>query len=88
MNRQLTYPQNWLPARYELGQRSKQGIIIGAYYAAFGWNYLICIEGNFTHFHESEIIPLTQAELKTEIEKELNFHTQQMARLQLQLQDF
>jgi len=94
----ITIPQHWGYPRFALSQRTNQGIILGLQYYpngtelaeqfGDGWRYAVMPNRNsdeLFHFQESEIKPLSQQELLSEITTEIEFYQQQIAILQQQL---
>jgi hypothetical protein len=94
----ISIPQHWAYPRFALEQRTNQGIILGLQYYPIGtelseqfgnsWRYAVMPNRNsdeLFHFQESEIKPLYQQELFSEITAEIDFYQSQIAILQQQL---
>lgn len=86
----MQIPEGWIQPKYGLGQRTKQGMIIGVDYLPkntraaheYGstWRYLIARSpfdnfDNLVYCNEDEIEPLPQEELRAQIQQEIDFHT-------------
>lgn len=98
----IRLPGNWERPKYHLGQQVKQGKIIGLEYRPEGsraayqygseWRYTVMPHElddaeDVTYCHESEIEPLTDEELREQIQAEIDFHQNKVATLQAQLRE-
>ncbi|MFN6453049.1 MAG: hypothetical protein RM022_012705 [Nostoc sp. EfeVER01] len=94
----ISIPQHWPYPRFNLEQRTQQGIILGLYYYPSGtelaeqfdagWRYVLMPNKNSdetSYLQEGQIQPLTPEELFSEITAEIEFYQQQISILQQQL---
>ncbi|MBD2526461.1 hypothetical protein [Nostoc sp. FACHB-133] len=94
----ISIPQHWPYPRFNLEQRTQQGIILGLYYYPLGtelaeqfddgWRYVLMPNKNSnetSYLQEEQIQPLTPEELFLEITAEIEFYQSQIAILQQQL---
>ncbi|QLE59745.1 hypothetical protein FD725_30005 (plasmid) [Nostoc sp. TCL26-01] len=94
----ISISQGWDYPRFALGQRTKQGIIIGLqYYPAdtllaheygTGWRYTVMTDKNSEEvrsYFDDQIQQLSVAELQTQLQAEVEEHQQQITALQQQL---
>ncbi|MDZ8069947.1 MAG: hypothetical protein RMY64_30790 [Nostoc sp. DedQUE08] len=94
----ISIPQHWGYPRFNLEQRTQQGIILGLYYYPSGtelaeqfdagWRYALMPNKNsdeISYLKEDQIQPLTPEELFSEITAEIEFYEQQISILQQQL---
>ena len=94
----ISIPQHWPYPRFNLEQRTQQGIILGLYYYPLGtelaeqfddgWRYVLMPNKNSnetSYLQEEQIQPLTPEELFSEITAEIEFYQQQISILQQQL---
>ncbi len=86
----MKIPESWTQPKYGLGQRTKQGMIIGffhcpdyttmSYKLDYKWHYSVIEHpldsyDKVLYYDESEIEPLPQEELRAQIQQEIDFHT-------------
>ncbi|MDZ7970631.1 MAG: hypothetical protein RM368_37865 [Nostoc sp. DedSLP03] len=94
----ISIPQHWPYPRFNLEQRTQQGIILGLYYYPSstelaeqfddGWRYVLMPNKNsdeISYLQENQIQPLSPQELFSEITAEIEFYQQQISILQQQL---
>ncbi|MHC5853491.1 hypothetical protein [uncultured Nostoc sp.] len=94
----ISIPQHWPYPRFNLEQRTQQGIILGLYYYPLGtelaeqfddgWRYVLMPNKNsdeISYLQENQIQPLTPEELFSGITAEIEFYQQQISILQQQL---
>jgi hypothetical protein len=94
----IAIPQHWGYPRFNLEQRTQQGIILGLYYYPSGtelaeqfdegWRYVLMPNKNsdeISYLQEDQIQPLTPEELFSEITAEIEFYQQQISILKQQL---
>ncbi|BDI20575.1 hypothetical protein ANSO36C_63770 (plasmid) [Nostoc cf. commune SO-36] len=94
----ISIPQHWGYPRFDLEQRTQQGIILGLYYYPSGtelaeqfdegWRYVLMPNKNsdeISYLQENQIQPLTPEELFSQIRAEIEFYQQQIAIRQQQL---
>ncbi|MEH1887882.1 hypothetical protein [Nostoc sp.] len=94
----ISIPKHWPYPRFNLEQRTQQGIILGLYYYPSGtelaeqfddgWRYVLMPNKNCnetSYLQEDQIQPLTPEELFLEITAEIEFYQQQISILQQQL---
>ncbi|MHC0067484.1 hypothetical protein ACWATR_32050 [Nostoc sp. UIC 10890] len=94
----ISIPQHWSYPRFNLEQRTQQGIILGLYYYPSGtelaeqfddgWRYALMPNKNsdeISYLQEDQIQALTPEELFSEITAEIEFYQQQISILQQQL---
>ncbi|BAB78223.1 hypothetical protein ACN23B_27645 (plasmid) [Anabaena sp. FACHB-709] len=94
----ISIPQGWDYPRFTLGQRTKQGLIIGIQYYPVntllaheygaGWRYFILTDKNSEEvrsYFDDQIQQLSVAELQAQIQAEVEEHQQQIKGLQQQL---
>ncbi|MCW5318822.1 hypothetical protein GTQ43_35770 [Nostoc sp. KVJ3] len=83
----VTIPDYWTLPKYSLGQRTKQGVIVGIQYyppnnlltglCNESWRYAVLDQNDFSevaHLEEDKIHPLTPIELRAEIEAEIEVY--------------
>ncbi|YAF98999.1 MAG: hypothetical protein AB3A66_28805 (plasmid) [Nodularia sp. CChRGM 3473] len=94
----ISIPQNWEYPRFTLGQRTKQGLIIGieynpantqlAYQYGHGWRYTVLPHKNseeVRHYSDDQIQTLSFAEIQQQLQAEIEEHQQHIKALQQQL---
>jgi hypothetical protein len=94
----ISIPQHWPYPRFNLEQRTQQGIILGLYYYPSGtelaeqfddgWRYVLMPNKNsdeISYLKEDQIQPLTPEELFQQITAEIDFYQQQISILNRQL---
>ena len=94
----ISIPQHWPYPRFNLEQRTQQGLILGLYYYPLGtelaeqfgegWRYAMMPNKNsdeISYLRQDQIQPLTPEELFSEITAEIEFYQQQIVILQQQL---
>lgn len=83
----ITIPGYWTQPKYSLGQRIKQGIIVGIQYyqsqnlltdySNGSWRYAVLDNGDFEeiiHLSEQKIQPLSSQELTKQIQDEIELY--------------
>ncbi|MHC5771888.1 MAG: hypothetical protein ACYTXI_41485, partial [Nostoc sp.] len=83
----VTIPNHWTSPKYSLGQRTKQGIIVGVQYyppnnlltglCNESWRYAVLDKNDFSevsHLEEEKIHLLTPSELRAELQAEIEVH--------------
>ncbi|MBW4566087.1 MAG: hypothetical protein KME32_34450 [Mojavia pulchra JT2-VF2] len=98
MQPMITIPKGWEYPRFILGERTKQGIIVGLEYYAQdsflaeeygqGWRYALMPHKNsqdLLHYQEHQIKTLSRQELFSQITAEIDAHQQQIDVLKQQL---
>ncbi|MEH2070050.1 MAG: HNH endonuclease [Nostoc sp.] len=96
----IRFPNHWKKPKYHLGQRVKQGEIVGleyhrpgtlrAYELGNGWHYWVCrdsMSDSVESCTESQIKPLSPTEIKEEIQAEIEFHADKLTALTQQLEE-
>jgi hypothetical protein len=94
----ISVPSNWDYPRFSFGQRTQQGIILGMEYYPpdtllaheYGnsWRYTVLIDKNseeVRHYFDDQIQTLSLAELRVQIQAEIDKHTLQIDALKQQL---
>ena len=94
----ISIPQHWGYPRFDLEQRTQQGIILGLYYYpsgtklaeqfSDGWRYVLMPNKNSdetSYLQENQIQPLSPQELFSQIRAEIDFYQQQINILNRQL---
>ncbi|MHC5614430.1 MAG: hypothetical protein ACYTXA_26440 [Nostoc sp.] len=94
----ISIPQHWGYPRFNLEQRTQQGLILGFYYYPpgtelaeqfdDGWRYVLMPNKNsdeISYLQENQIQPLSPQELFTQITAEIEFYQRQISILQQQL---
>jgi hypothetical protein len=94
----ISIPKGWEYPRFKLGQRTKQGLIIGIQYYTTdtllaheygaGWRYFVLTDKNSEEvrsYFDDQIQLLSVAELQAQLQAELEDHQQQITALQEQL---
>jgi hypothetical protein len=94
----IAIPRHWSYPRFNLEQRTQQGIILGLYYYPLGtelaeqfddgWRYALMPNKNSnetSYLQEEQIQPLTPEELFHQITAEIDFYQQQINILNRQL---
>ncbi|MBD2364653.1 hypothetical protein H6G36_26350 [Anabaena minutissima FACHB-250] len=94
----ISIPKGWEYPRFTLGQRTKQGLIIGIQYYATdtllayeygtGWRYTVMADKNSEEvrsYFDDQIQTLSVAELQAQLQTEIDHHQQQIKALQEQL---
>ncbi|MCC5633456.1 hypothetical protein LC613_39000 [Nostoc sphaeroides CHAB 2801] len=95
----VTIPNHWTLPKYLLGQRTKQGMIVGVQYyppnnlltglCTESWRYALLDKNDFSevsHLEEEKIHPLTPIELRTELEAEIEAYQRKILILKQQLE--
>ncbi|MBD2504875.1 hypothetical protein [Anabaena azotica] len=98
MEATISIPPGWQYPRFTFGQRTQQGAIIGMrYYAADtflgqeygeGWRYIMLPDKNQEeerHQVEEEVKLLTPEELRTQLQAEIDYHSDQIEQLKSEL---
>lgn len=96
----MRIPEGWTQPKYGLGERTKQGMIIGIdYYPKYTraaheygniWRYLVTRSpfdnpDDLIYYEESEVEPLPQDQLRAQIQDEIDFHTKRLEFLKKEL---
>ncbi len=94
----VNIPNHWTSPKYSLGQRTKQGVIVGIQYyppnhlltglCDESWHYAVLDKNDFSevsHLEEQKIHPLTPLELRTELQAEMEMHQREILMIQQQL---
>ncbi|AVH64107.1 hypothetical protein NPM_2425 [Nostoc sp. 'Peltigera membranacea cyanobiont' N6] len=95
----VTIPNHWTSPKYSLGQRTKQGIIVGVQYyppnnlltglCTESWRYAVVNNNDFSevsHLEEQKISPLTSSELRAELQTEIEAYQIEIVILKQQLE--
>ncbi len=95
----IRFPSHWKKPKYHLGQRVKQGEIVGLEYHRpgtliaheldEGWTYWVCrdeMSESAESCTESQIKPLSPTEIKEEIQAEIDLYQNRIATLILELE--
>ncbi len=95
----VTIPNYWTLPKYSLGQRTKQGVIVGIQYyppnnlltglCNESWRYAVLNKNDFSevsHLEEQKIQPLTPLELHAELEAEIEAYQIEIVIRQQQLE--
>ncbi len=95
----ITIPNHWTSPKYSLGQRTKQGIIVGVQYYLFenllaperdgSWRYAVLVSSEdeqVDYIPECQIRLLSSPELRLEMESEIDFCQRKIRNLQQQLE--
>lgn len=95
----IQIPAHWNQPKYSLGQRTKQGIIVGVQYCLFEnliaperdgfWRYAILVsteDEQVEYISEPGIKLPSAGELRREVETELDFYQRKIQNLQQQLE--
>jgi hypothetical protein len=96
----IRFPSHWAIPKYHLGQRVSLGQIVGleyhppgtlrAYELGEGWSYWVCrdeMSDSVESCKEEHIKPLSPAEIKEEIQAEIDFHASKVTALTEQLEE-
>ncbi len=96
----MALPIDWDEPKYGLGQRTKQGIIVGMdYYPAYTtagyqigstWRYGVLAhpldDADYTKYlNESEVELLSPEEVKAQVQKEIDFHVKHLQALKTEI---
>ncbi|MFK0731527.1 MAG: hypothetical protein ACIWVG_10255 [Gloeotrichia echinulata HAB0833] len=94
----VNIPNHWTSPKYSLGQRTKQGVIVGFQYYLFenlltperdgSWRYAVLTgteDEQVEYVKESGIELLSAEELRWEVENDLDFCQRKILNLQQQL---
>ncbi|MEA5606198.1 hypothetical protein [Nostoc sp. UHCC 0252] len=94
----VTIPNHWTSPKYSLGQRTKQGMIVGVQYyppnnlltglCNESWRYAVLDKNDFSevaHLEEEKISPLTPSELRAELEAEIERYQREILILKQEL---
>ncbi|MHC0068896.1 hypothetical protein ACWATR_39555 [Nostoc sp. UIC 10890] len=95
----VTIPNHWTSPKYSLGQRTKQGMIVGVQYyppnnpltglCTESWRYAVLDKNDFSevsHLEEDKIHLLTPSELRAELQAEIEVHQIKIVILKQQLE--
>jgi hypothetical protein len=95
----ITIPNHWTSPKYSLGQRTKQGMIVGVQYCLFenlvvperdgSWRYAILVSAEdeqVEYISESGVQLPPEKELRLEIEGEIDFCQRKIQNLTQQLE--
>ncbi len=96
----INIPNHWTLPKYSLGQRTKQGIIVGIEYHPPNsllanqcgelWRYSLLVNENdesLEHWQEYQIQPLSLEELRGQLLREIEVQQKKVAVLTQQLKD-
>lgn len=94
----VAIPNHWITPKYSLGQRTKQGVIVGIQYYPSNnpltgkgnesWRYAVVSQNDFlevSHLEEQKIQPLTPLELRTQLEAEIERYQREILILKQEL---
>lgn len=95
----ITIPNHWTLPKYSLGQRTKQGMIVGIQYyppnnlltglCNESWRYAVLNKNDISevsHLEEQKISPLTPSELRAELQTEIEAYQIEVVILKQQLE--
>jgi hypothetical protein len=95
----VTIPNHWTSPKYSLGQRTKQGMIVGVQYCLFenlvvperdgSWRYAVLVsteDEQVEYISESGVQLLPEKELRLEMEGEIDFCQRKIQNLTQQLE--
>ena len=95
----VTIPNHWTSPKYSLGQRTKQGMIVGVQYCLFEnlvvperdglWRYAVLVsteDEQVEYISESGVQLPLEKELRLEIEGEIDFCQRKIENLMQQLE--
>jgi hypothetical protein len=93
----VAIPNHWITPKYSLGQRTKQGVIVGIQYyppnnpltgkGNESWGYAVVSQNDLevSHLEEQKIQPLTPLELRMELEAEIERYQREILILKQEL---
>ncbi len=95
----ITIPNHWTSPKYSLGQRTKQGMIVGVQYCLFenlvvperdgSWRYAVLVsteDEQVEYISESGVQLLPEKELRLDMEGEIDFCQRKIQNLTQQLE--